>query len=177
MLIWIWNISFEKMQWVYRLQHDFRFVQCVNETLLMKHCWWNTIFLIVTECIFRFCTPAATEFIEILKQHTGTCSCNSPDNGHPHAKPCWQNDNWKLRLYTFNGRRYFTLPYLQTVQELRDYICSILMFKCIHGLAAAPNYLCNDVTMYLDIHGYDTRSGDNMDLYVPRVFKYIYKKF
>ena len=66
---------------------------------------------------------------------------------------------------------------LQTVQERRDYFFCILMIKCIHGLAAAPNYSCNDVTMYLDIHGYGTRSGDNMDLYVPRVFKDIYKKF
>ena len=30
--------------------------------------------------------------------------------------------------------------------------------------------------MYVDIHGYDTRSGENMDLYVPRVIKDIYKK-
>ena len=27
-----------------------------------------------------------------------------------------------------------------------------------------------------DIHGYDTRSGENMDLYVSRVIKDIYKK-
>ena len=45
-------------------------------------------------------------------------------------------------------------------------------FSCIHGLA--PNYVCNDVTMYVDIHGYDTRSGENMDLYMPRVIKDIY---
>ena len=43
------------------------------------------------------------------------------------------------------------------------------MFKCVHGLA--PNYLCYDVTVYVDIHGYDTRSGENMDLYVPRVIE------
>ena len=48
------------------------------------------------------------------------------------------------------------------------------MFKCIHGLA--PNYLRNDVTMHVDIHGYNTRSGENMDLYVPRVIKDIYKR-
>ena len=48
------------------------------------------------------------------------------------------------------------------------------MFKYIHGLA--PNYLRNYVTMYVDIHGYDTRSGENMDLYVPRVIKGIYKR-
>ena len=52
--------------------------------------------------------------------------------------------------------------HLQTVKERRDYFLCVLMFKCIHGLA--PNYLRNDVTMYVDIHGYDTRSGENMDL-------------
>ena len=28
----------------------------------------------------------------------------------------------------------------------------------------------------VDIHGYDTRSGENMDLYMPRVTKDIYKR-
>ena len=35
------------------------------------------------------------------------------------------------------------------------------MFKCINDLA--PNYLCNDVTMYVEIDSYDTSSGENMD--------------
>ena len=29
--------------------------------------------------------------------------------------------------------------------------------------------------MYVEIYGYDTKSGENMDLYVPRVIKDIYK--
>ena len=29
--------------------------------------------------------------------------------------------------------------------------------------------------MYVDIHGYDTRSGENMDLHMPRVIKDIYQ--
>ena len=50
------------------------------------------------------------------------------------------------------------------------------MFKCIHGLA--PHYLSNDVTMHVDIHGYDTRSAENRDLYIPRIrcTKGIYKR-
>ena len=52
---------------------------------------------------------------------------------------------------------------LQAIREKRDYFLCILIFKCIHGLA--PHYLCNDVTMYVDINGYDTRSAENMDLY------------
>ena len=31
--------------------------------------------------------------------------------------------------------------------------------------------------MYVDIHGYDTRSGENRDLYMPRVIKDIYKLY
>ena len=48
------------------------------------------------------------------------------------------------------------------------------MFKSIHGLA--PHYLSNGVTMHVDIHGYDTRSAQNMDLYIPRCTKWIYKR-
>ena len=63
---------------------------------------------------------------------------------------------------------------LQNIQERRDYFLCVLMFKCIHGLA--PHYLSNDVTMHVDIHGYDTRSAENMDLYIPRCAKEIYKR-
>ena len=61
----------------------------------------------------------------------------------------------------------------QTILERRDYFLCILMFKCIHGLA--PHYLCNDVTMYVDINVYDTRTAENMDLYLPSSPKEIYK--
>ena len=56
---------------------------------------------------------------------------------------------------------------LQTIREIRDYFLCVLMFKCIHGLV--PNFLSNDVTMHVDIHGYDTRSAENMDLYITPV--------
>ena len=48
------------------------------------------------------------------------------------------------------------------------------MFKAVHGLA--PHYLCNDVTMIVDVHGYDTRSSENMNLYVPKYTKEICKR-
>ena len=48
------------------------------------------------------------------------------------------------------------------------------MFKCIHGIA--PHYLSNDVTMHVDMHGYDTRSAENMDLYLPLCSKEIYRR-
>ena len=61
----------------------------------------------------------------------------------------------------------------QTIRERQDHFLCVLMFKCIHGLAS--HYLSNDVTMHVDIHGYDTRSAESMDLYMPRCNKEIYK--
>ena len=63
---------------------------------------------------------------------------------------------------------------IQAIRERRDYFLCVLMFKCIHGLA--PHYLSNDVTMVVDIHGYDTRSSENMNLYVPRCTKELCKR-
>ena len=74
----------------------------------------------------------------------------------------------------FRGIEMVRTLRLQTIRERRDYFLCILMFKCIHGLA--PHYLCNDVTMYVDINGYDTRSAENMDLYLPRCSREIYKR-
>ena len=37
------------------------------------------------------------------------------------------------------------------------------MSKAIHGLA--PHYLCNDITMIVDVYGYNTRSLENVNLY------------
>ena len=59
----------------------------------------------------------------------------------------------------------------QTIRERRDFFLCIRMFKCIHGLA--PHYLCNYITMYVAINGYDTRSAD---LYLPRCSREIYKR-
>ena len=63
---------------------------------------------------------------------------------------------------------------IQTIRQRRDYFLSVLMFKAIHGLA--PHYLCNDVTMIVDVHGYNTRSSENMNLYVPKYTKDICKR-
>ena len=35
--------------------------------------------------------------------------------------------------------------------------------------------MCNGVTKYVGINGYDTRSAENMDSYLPRCSKRIYK--
>ena len=58
---------------------------------------------------------------------------------------------------------------LLIIRERRDYFLCVLMFNCIHVLAR--HYLPNDVTMVVDIHGYNTKSSENMDLYVPRSTK------
>ena len=63
---------------------------------------------------------------------------------------------------------------IQTIRQRRDYFLSVLMFRDIHGLA--PHYLCNDVTMIVDVHGYNTRSSENMNLYVPKYTKEISKR-
>ena len=42
------------------------------------------------------------------------------------------------------------------------------MFKAIHGLA--PHYLCNDVTMIVDVHGYNTRRSENIQIQIQNSF-------
>ena len=48
-----------------------------------------------------------------------------------------------------------------------------MMFKSIHGIA--PDYLSDRVIMNVDMYGYDTRSVNNMNVYLPRVNKEPYK--
>ena len=42
------------------------------------------------------------------------------------------------------------------VSVRRDYFTEVLMFKCIHGLA--PDYLCNEVTMQIEVATRNTRN-------------------
>ena len=51
--------------------------------------------------------------------------------------------------------------------------CVCLMVKCSHGLA--PQYLSIDVTVHVDIRGYDFRGTENMDLFIPRCTGEIHK--
>ena len=53
---------------------------------------------------------------------------------------------------------------IQTIRQRREYYLSVLMFKAIHGLA--PHYLCNDVIMIVDVHGYDTKISEIMNIYM-----------
>ena len=79
-----------------------------------------------------------------------------------------------LDYINFHGIEMVCTLRLQTMREKRYYFICILMFTCIHGLA--PHYLCNDVTLYIDINGYDTRYAENMDLYSSSCSRDIYKR-
>ena len=50
---------------------------------------------------------------------------------------------------------------IQTIRQHRDYFLSVLMFKAVRDLA--PHYLCNDVTMIVDVHSYDIRSSEKYE--------------
>jgi hypothetical protein len=50
------------------------------------------------------------------------------------------------------------------VSERIIYFERLLMFKCIHGMA--PEYLCNQVTMEIEVRNVNTRSHD-MNVYIP----------
>ena len=62
---------------------------------------------------------------------------------------------------------------LYTVRERRDFFLATLMFKSIHGLA--PTYLSDSIVMNFDVNGYNTRSTDTMDVYIPKPNKEIYR--
>ena len=54
----------------------------------------------------------------------------------------------------------------QTVRECNNYLLCVLKINCICGLA--PQDLSNDVNTVDHIHGYNTRSSENVALQVPR---------
>ena len=61
------------------------------------------------------------------------------------------------------------------VHQRRDYFMSILMFKCIHGLA--PDYLCNEITMQNEISERTTRSLSSFKVHVPYASIECFKKY
>ena len=62
---------------------------------------------------------------------------------------------------------------LYNVRERRDYFITSLIFKAIHGIA--PSYLSDNITMNFDIIGYNTRSTNTMNVYIPRPNKEMYR--
>ena len=63
---------------------------------------------------------------------------------------------------------------VMNVRQRRDYFMSLLVFKCIHGLA--PDYLSNEILMSFDVSNRSTRSTDVNNVYVPNVHLSITKK-
>ena len=62
---------------------------------------------------------------------------------------------------------------IMNVKQRAAYFNLLLMFKCIHGLA--PEYLCNQVTMSVDISERNTRSVNYNNVHVPFPRKTIFK--
>ena len=54
---------------------------------------------------------------------------------------------------------------IHNIRQRRDYFMAVLMFKAIHGLA--PNYLCDEITMQIEVSQRVTRSCDSDNVYVP----------
>ena len=61
---------------------------------------------------------------------------------------------------------------LMTIKQRRNYFLTKLTFEAMIGVA--PDYLCNKITLKLDMHPYRTRSTAS-DLYPPTVSKSIFK--
>ena len=59
------------------------------------------------------------------------------------------------------------------IEERRNYFLTKLTFESILG--TAPDYLSCRIQMRVDVHGYQTRSSHNNDVYPPTVKKSIYK--
>ena len=56
---------------------------------------------------------------------------------------------------------------VMNVRQRRDYFMSLLVFKCLHGLA--PEYLCNEIIMAIEVRDRLGRNINENDLYVPYV--------
>jgi len=54
---------------------------------------------------------------------------------------------------------------IMTVKQRRDYFMALLMYKSIHGLA--PNYLCNEITMEIEVANRTSRHINENDAHVP----------
>ena len=48
----------------------------------------------------------------------------------------------------------------QTFEQRRDFFLACNMYKCVKGLA--PDRLCNNIEMYFDRHGFNTKNADSL---------------
>ena len=54
----------------------------------------------------------------------------------------------------------------QSFDTRRDYFLCILAYQCIYGLA--PVRLCNDIELFIDRHGMNTRNADSLNAVLPK---------
>ena len=54
----------------------------------------------------------------------------------------------------------------QDFETRRDYFINMLMYRCIHG--SAPVRLCNEIEMFYDRHGFNTRNSDSLNVVLPK---------
>ena len=65
------------------------------------------------------------------------------------------------------GTELVSIMNVMNVRQRRDYFMSLLVFKCLHGLA--PEYLCNEIIMAIEARDRLGRNVNENDLYVPYV--------
>ena len=54
---------------------------------------------------------------------------------------------------------------IMNVRQRRDYFMALLMYKSIHGLA--PNYLCNEIIMEIEVANRISRHINENDVHIP----------
>ena len=54
----------------------------------------------------------------------------------------------------------------QILDDSREYFLSTIMYQCVHGLA--PSRLCNEIEMYFDRHGLNTRNANSLNVVPPK---------
>ena len=62
----------------------------------------------------------------------------------------------------------------QTFETRRDYFLCMLMYQCIHG--TAPVRLCNEIEMYFDRHGFNTRNANSLNVVAPKPSTEMFKQ-
>ena len=68
--------------------------------------------------------------------------------------------------YTVSSSELFSELHWQPFEKRRDYFLSILAYQCVHGLA--PSRLSNEIEMYFDRHGLNTRNADSLNVVLPK---------
>ena len=66
----------------------------------------------------------------------------------------------------YNGSQLMIDLSWPNIEQRRNYFLATLMYKCING--TAPGRLCNEIEMYCDRHGFNTRNADSLNVILPK---------